>query len=851
MTTLIINGKTYTGDGEKSLLRFLRDDLHITSVKDGCSEGACGTCTVLVNGKKVKACVQKLRLFEGKEVLTVEGLSEHEKSVYEYCFGAAGAVQCGFCIPGMVLCAKALIDENANPTHDEVKKAINGNICRCTGYKKIEEAILLAAEFIREHREVPKEKTELHVNSRFNRPDAAEKVNGDGKYADDLYFDGMIYAKGVRSKYPRALINRIDISKALEHPDCVKILLAKDVPDNIVGHVKKDWDVMIAEGGITRYVGDCLALVATGHLETLDEVVNLVEVDYTELVPITSPEDALKPEAPLLHEDGNIMSKSALVRGDVRGALAKAKYVVTRKYATPHQEHAFMEPECAVALPDGEDGLLLYTGSQSVYDEQREISEMLKVPAEKIRCHSMLVGGGFGGKEDMSVQHLAALMAWYTKKPTKVKFSRQESLAYHTKRHPMHIEITTGCDENGILLGMKAVIIADTGAYASLGGPVLDRACTHAAGPYNYQNVDILGMSVYTNNMVSGAFRGFGAAQSNFAMEQNLNLLAEKVGISSWEIRYRNAIRPGQTLPNGQIADESTGAAECLKAVKDVYETNPRAGIALAWKNSGKGVGIIDTGRCKLVVKEGKVHILTSAACMGQGIAIVCKTIFCETTGVDPNLVIHAAPDTHLTPNSGTSTASRQTVITGEATRVAATKMADDLQKGKTIAELEGQEYFGEYHPMTDGLSSDKKFPVRHVSYSYGAQVVLPNEEGKIERVVAAYDVGTPVNIQSVEGQIEGGMVMGLGYALTEHFQCVDGYCKTKLGTLGLMRAMDVPMLEVYLVQGPGMLPLAYGAKGCGELCMIPTGAACAHAYYKMDGVLRTSMPIQHTFYRK
>lgn len=851
MIKLIVNGKEVTSQEDKSLLSFLREDLRITSAKDGCSEGACGTCTVLVDGKAVKACVQKLSKFEGKTITTVEGLSQREKDVYEYCFGAAGAVQCGFCIPGMIICAKSLLDVNLTPTVSDVKKAIRGNICRCTGYKKIEEAIMMAADFFRENRDIPQIPDELHMNEHFNRPDAAKKVNGTGLYADDLTFDGMLYAKAVRSAYPRARINKIDISKALAHPDCVRILLHKDVPNNKIGHVKQDWDVMIPEGGITRYVGDCLALVAVTKKDKLDEVVNLVEVDYTELTPVTSPQDALRPDAPLIHEDGNVMSKSSLVRGDVKTALANSKYVVTRKYHTPHQEHGFMEPECAVAVPDGDDGLLMYTGSQSVYDEQREISEMLKIPKEKVHSHSMLVGGGFGGKEDMSVQHLAALMAWYEKKPVKVKFSRQESLAYHTKRHPMDIEITTGCDENGILTGMRALIIADTGAYASLGGPVLDRACTHAAGPYNYQNVDILGMSVYTNNMVSGAFRGFGAAQSNFAMEQNLNLLAEMVGISPWEIRYRNAIRPGQILPNGQVADESTGAAECLEAVKEIYESNPRAGIALGWKNSGKGVGIIDSGRCKLQIKDGKIHVLTSAACMGQGIAIMCETILCEETGLSPALVIHEDADTRTTPDSGTSTASRQTVVTGEATRVAAAQLKKDLDEGKTLEDLDGKEYFGEYHPMTDGLTSTKEFPVRHVSYSYGVQVVLPDENGKIEKMVAAYDVGTPVNIQSVEGQIEGGMVMGLGYALTENFRCEDGYCKTKLGTLGLMRATEVPELEVKLVQGPGKIPLAFGAKGCGELCMIPTGAACAHAYYKMDGVLRTSMPIENSFYKK
>ncbi|QXE17710.1 selenium-dependent xanthine dehydrogenase [Clostridium sp. 001] len=851
MFTLNINGKDVASNTDKPLLRFLRDDLKITSAKDGCSEGACGTCTILVDGKAVKACVQKVSKFEGKKILTVEGLSHREKEVYEYCFGEAGAVQCGFCIPGMVICAKALLDVNSNPTKLDVKKAIRGNICRCTGYKKIEEAILMAAKYFRDNLQIPAPVGKLKMNQKFKRVDVDEKVNGTGIFVDDMELPGMIYAKTVRSKYPRAIVNKIDISKAEAHPDCVKILLAKDVPNNIIGHIKQDWDVMIPEGATTRYIGDSLALVATYHKDKLDEVCKLVDVEYTELEPITSPEDALRADAPLIHSDGNIMSRSILQRGNADEAIKNSKYVVTRKYKTPFQEHGFMEPECAIAAPEGEDGILLYSGSQSVYDEQREISNMLKIPKEKIHCHSQLVGGGFGGKEDMSVQHLAALMAWYTKKPVKVKFSRQESLDYHVKRHAMEMEFTTACDENGYLTAMKGVIIADTGAYASLGGPVLQRACTHAAGPYNYQNIDILGMSVYTNNVVAGAFRGFGVTQSCFATENNINLLAEMVGISPWEIRYRNAIRPGQVLPNGQIADKSVAMAECLEAVKDVYESNPYAGIAIAFKNSGTGVGNKDIGRCILSVENGKVHIKTSAACMGQGIATMCTTILCETTGLNPALTVHERADTFHTPDSGTSTASRQTVVTGEAVRRVSEKLKAELHKGLTLFDLEGREFYGEYSAKTDPMGSPKKNPVSHVSYSYGAQVVILNEEGRVEKVVAAYDIGTPVNIQSVEGQIEGGIVMGLGYALTEEFKVEGGYPKTKLGTLGLMRSTDAPELEVILVQSKGKIPEAYGAKGCGELCLIPTAPACSHAYYRLDGKFRSQLPLKETFYKK
>lgn len=848
-----INGKDYESAEDKKLLRFLRDDLHLTATKDGCSEGACGTCTVLVDGAKVKACIPLLSKLAGKKVLTVEGIPEDEMKVYEHCFAEAGAVQCGFCIPGMVISAKSLLDTNLNPTREDVKKAIRGNLCRCTGYKKIEDAILLAADFFREKRAIPEAPKSLHMNEHAKRIDAAEKVNGSGIFADDIHLPGMIYAKGVYSKYPRARVDRIDLSKALQHPDCVKILTKKDVPCNKIGHIKQDWDVMIGEGEITKYVGNVIALVASKNPDTLKEICDLVEVDYTELKPITSPYDALRGDAPLIHPDGNIMSRANLIRGNADEAIKNSKYVVTRKYKTTWQEHGFMEPECCVAIPEGDDGLLLYTTSQSIYDVQRECAAMLQWPREKVHCRAPLVGGGFGGKEDMTVQPYAALMAWVTKKPVKVKYSRQESLDYHVKRHPMEMEFTTACDENGILTGMKGVIIADTGAYASLGGPVLHRACTHAAGPYNYQNVDILGMSVYTNNVVSGAYRGFGVSQSCFATEQNINLLAEMVGIDPWEIRRRNAIKPGDVLPNGQTADPNTNLVACIDAVKDLYYGNKYAGIACGFKNSGTGMGKKDIGRVLLSVEQGKIHIRTSASCMGQGIGQMVLTEICHVSELDPALFIFENADTIRTPDSGTSTASRQTVVTGEAARRAGEKLKMALDAGKSIQDLEGQEFFGEYSVKTDPLGAIKDNPISHVSYSYGTQVIILDENGKITKAVSAFDVGTPVNIQSVEGQIEGGMIMGIGYGVTEKFECIDGYPKSKFGTIGFMRADQAPELDVILCvpKEEDKLPFSLGAKGCGELCMIPTAPACALAYYKLDGKFRQSLPIDDTPYRK
>ncbi|HHT44108.1 MAG TPA: selenium-dependent xanthine dehydrogenase [Fastidiosipila sp.] len=849
MFKLTVNGLERTIEKDMRLIDYLRDELRLTSVKDGCSSGACGTCTVLVDGKKVKTCVQKVSRFDGKSIVTVEGLSQREKDVYVNAFSDAGAVQCGFCIPGMVIAAKALIDENPDPTPEDVKKAIHGNICRCTGYVKIEDAIMRAAKMLRGDKPLSENDATGVIGSHFFRIDAPQKVLGTGQYVDDIELPNMIYAKALRSKYPRARVDAIRIDKALEHPDCVKILKAEDVPFNKTGHIIPDWDVLIAVGDTTRYIGDAIVLVASRNKYTLDEILDLVEVDYTELTPLTSPREALAEDAPKIHENGNLLTHEKINRGDVEKAIKNSAHVVTRTYHTPMTDHAFMEPECAIAIPEGDNRFLLYTASQSVYDEQHEISRMLQLPPENIRSRAQLVGGGFGGKEDMSVQHHAALMAYHTGVPVKVKFSRQESIDYHVKRHAMEMEVTTACDENGKLTATKAVIYSDCGAYASLGGPVLQRACTHAGGPYQFDHFKVDGYCVYTNNVPGGAYRGFGVTQSCFAQEQNLNLLAEKVGLDPWEFRHLNAIRPGQSLPNGQIAGPETAFVECLEAVKDAYYKNANTGIAGSMKNSGIGVGLTDIGRANLVIMDGIVHLRTSAADIGQGIFTIATQIVCETAGIPAEAIVCEAPDTLLTPDSGTTTASRQTLFCGEAARVAATQLRAELDAGKTLADLDGQTFIGEYSGVTDKLGSDKPHPVSHIAYSYGVQVVTMDDDKKVSAVSAAYDVGKVINPALCEGQVEGGVAMGLGFALTENLIMEDGYVKSKYATLGLFRSTQMPPIDVHLVERADYDQLAFGAKGIGEIASIPTAPAVAGALYKMDGKERLTLPLEDTFY--
>lgn len=836
----------------KKLLDFLRDDLRLTSAKDGCSAGACGTCTVLIDGKATRACLFTLGKLEGKKIITAEGLSVREKEVYAYCFADAGAVQCGFCIPGMVMSAKGLLSTNLTPTREEIKKALRGNICRCTGYVKIEDAILSAAEFFRDNKEIPAPVFTGKLGENVFRVDAVEKTLGTGIYVDDMVVEGMLYGKALRAKYPRALVKAIRTERAQAHPDAVRIITAEDIPGQVkCGHLVQDWDTLIAVGLETRYVGDSLAIAVTRTKETLDEVLSLIEVDYEELPPVTSPEQGLAADAPLIHAKGNLLREEILNRGNADAAISKAKHVVSEHYSMPFTEHAFMEPECALAMPEGDDGVLVYSGGQSVYDEQHEISRLLGLRDEKVHVHSCLVGGGFGGKEDMSVQHHAALAAWLIKKPVKIKFSRQESILIHPKRHAMEIDCTVGCDENGKILGAKFYILSDCGAYASLAGPVLQRACTHAGGPYNFQDFHVVGRTVYTNNPPGGAFRGFGVTQSAFAMESSLNLLAEKVGISPWEIRYRNAARTGQILPNGQIADETTGIANCLEAVKEVYENAPYAGIASCFKNAGLGVGIPDTSRCKVSIEEGIAHIRSSAACIGQGMATIILQMFCETSGVTPDKVLVEPPDTFRTPNAGTTTASRQTLVTGEAVTRVARLIKAELSQGKTLEELDGREFYAEYVTETDPMRSEKEFPVSHVAYGYAAQVVELDEQGKVIRVTVAQDLGRVVNPKSAAGQIEGGVVMGLGYGLTEDYPLVGGYPQAKYGTLGLFRATEAPQIDVITLTTEKYGRFANGAKGVGELATVPTAPACQGAYYKLDGVFRTKLPLENTFYRK
>ena len=857
MAVFFVNGQEVRPERNMKLLRYLRDVLHLTSVKDGCSEGACGACTVLIDGYPIRACTPDTDSLDGRHVLTVEGLSDREKELYTYCYGEAGAVQCGFCIPGMVLCTKALLDQNPDPTEADIKNALRNNYCRCTGYIKIFAAVRLAAKYKKLGSVPQPSATDWKLGSSVPRLDVEEKVLGYGKYPDDWYVPGMTYGGAVRAKYARARVLSIDTSRAKALPGVLAVLTAEDIPpegQNKVGHLKKDQYTLIPVGGLVHYLGDAVALVVAQDEATLEKAKKLVQVEYEPLHAIHTPEEARDTtERVYDEEENNVQAYKHVSRGDAAGAIAKSKYVISRHFETPWTEHAFLEPECCVAYKDKDGDVMLLTTDQSSHTTLHECSLLLG--SHKVKVENQLVGGGFGGKEDMSVQHHAALITYVTGLPVKVKLSRPESLLVHPKRHPFWMDFTLGCDENGIIQGVKAKVYSDTGAFASLGGPVLERACTHAAGPYAYENFEIEGTAYYTNNPPAGAFRGFGVTQTCFAMESLLNEMADKVGITPWEIRWRNAIRPGGVLPNGQIVGPETGLAETLEAVKAEYDAAVAAGkpvgLACAMKNAGVGVGIPDWGRCKLIVQDDeKLHIYAGASCIGQGVGTVLVQMIVTNTPLRRDQIVYERSNTWIAPDSGDTSGSRQTLVTGEACRRACEKFCAAYHGD--MKALVGQEFYGEYLAKTDKLGADVPNPVSHVAYGYATQVcILDPKTRKIEKMIAAHDVGKAVNPRSCEGQIEGGVVMSMGFALREQYP-IDESCKPidKYGKLGLFRAHEIPDIEAIVIDKPG-LDKACGAIGIGEITSIPTAPAIADAYFRLDGERRESLPLAHTPYER
>ena len=817
----------------ESLLELLRERLGLRSMKDGCApEGSCGACTVLVDGRAVVSCAQKATRVEGKEVVTLEGLPDEARKQWSECFTAAGASQCGFCSPGIVMKAEALLRKNPQPTREEISHALLGNLCRCTGYAKIVEAVQLVAAS-RRGEPLPEPDRSGRVGTRSARYKAPELALGEAPFVADLVEPGMLHGALRLSDHPRARVLRLDTSRAEAHPGVVAVVTADDVPgERTQGLITKDWRQLVAVGEETAYVGDVIAAVAAETRRAAREAAALVDVEYEVLEPVTSP----------FEYRARQLSCSTVVRGDTDAALAEAAHVVTQTYRTQFVEHAFLEPESSLATPEGRT-LHVYSQGQGAWEDRRQIASFLGLPEERVRVTQVSTGGAFGAKEDLNVQTHASLLATTTGRPVLVTLSREESLRFHSKRHAMWLEYTAGCDDDGHLVAVRARITGDTGAYASVGEKVLERAAGHACGAYRVPNVDVVAKAVYTNNPPCGAMRGFGVNQSNFAMEGVLDLLAERVGIDGWEIRWRNALEVGDRFATGQKLGPGVGLKKTLLAVRDVYRGARFAGIACGVKNTGIGNGMAEHGRAILQPgADGTVTLRHSWTEMGQGVHTVLQQMACEELGLPPERIL-VVVDTERELDTGQTTASRSTVLGGLAVLDAARKLKAAMN-GHALEALAGREFRGEV--TVDWTTTlDVEEPVTHFAYGWATQVVILDGDGRIEKVIAAHDVGRAINPTLVEGQIEGAVHMGLGQALSEEFvveRCVPA--TTTLKSLHIIPPTGMPPVECILVEEP-QPEGPFGAKGVGEAALVPTAAATAAALHAFDGIRRTRLPMK------
>ncbi len=840
-----VNGAAATAAADHPhLLSALREELDITSAKDGCSpQGQCGCCTVLMDGKAIQACLVSMDKADGKNIVTLEGFDQEERDRYAKAFAAKGALQCGFCTPGIVVRAKALVDQKGTDLDRRtIEGRLGAHLCRCTGYASIIDAIELLAS----GDEIPEPAMEGGVGASGMKYESAELALGDRGYIDDIRIENLAHAALRLADHARADVLSIDTTAAEALPGVVGVFTAADVPGELrVGLIHKDWPVFIPVGGRTSYLGDVMAIVVAEDLKTAREAADLVEVRYTVHQPFTDAMTALaSPDDAVWGLDGNVLSISKYARGDFAEAYAAAAHTVHEVFETQRVEHAFLEPESTLVVPDG-DELHMYSGGQGVWDDRDQTASVLGVEASTITAELVSNGGAFGGKEDMSNQAQTALAAKLTGRPVRCTLTREQSFFIHAKRHPIHIESWAGCDPEGTVTALKVRMVGDSGPYASVGMKVLERAAGHASGPYVVPNIDVEATAVRTNNSVCGAFRGFGANQAQFAMEGVMDRLAEKVGISGWEIRSRNVIEPGVVWGPGQIMDDgSAGARQCLEAIKPAYHEAKAAGkavgLGLALKNSGLGNGFLEIARAVVHHREdGIVEVRHCWTEMGQGVHTVAMQVASQELDIPPDR-IRVVVDTSRELGAGQTTGSRGTLMAAGSVQAAChAAVAGGCQVGV--------DYPGEYRvDWTNKLGDDVENPVLHSAFGYAAQVVIANPEtGDIEKVVAAHDVGKAVNPLLCRGQIEGSIHMGLGYALTEDFPTDETGHPTNmtLRSLGILRPKDIPEMEVILVEAP-QPKSPYGIKGVGEIGLVPTAGAVAAALHEVDGKWRSRLPL-------
>jgi selenium-dependent xanthine dehydrogenase len=927
--SLIVNGTPYSLESTpgETLSTLLRERLRLTGTKIGCDEAECGACTVLVDGEPIMSCIYPAERADGKIIVTIEGLAalapiplpqgegqEVREKLHplQEAFVEHGAVQCGFCIPGQIMTAYALLKRNPNPDSSEIRFALKDTLCRCAGYPSIENAILAAAESLRTGESIKKPNIpdSIHnhkvVGHSHIRPEAVEKVTGKAVFTDDLVFDGMLYAKVRRAMIPHGILKKLDISKAKGLPGVVAVLTAEDIPgEHNHGLVIYDWPVMVGIGERVRYVGDALAIVAAESQGIADQASALIEAEFDIQPVITNPVQARQEGVPQLHEKGNLLKHIKVRKGDMDKGFAESDVILEHTFHTPITEHAFLEPECSIGVPLPDGRMEIYVGSQIPHQDRTQVARVMGWPEERVRVVGQLMGGGFGGKEDVMGQIHVAMLANATQRPVKLLFDRHESLLVHPKRHATQIRIKVGSKKNGRLVAMDTELYGDTGAYASLGEKVMTRATTHSAGPYDIPNVRADCYAMYTNNPPAGAFRGFGVTQSAFAVESMIDMLAEKLNIDSVELRRINSLHVGSITNTGQELRESVGLMECIDKVDaEMRKLNPlpfmpivdtarpnlvRAwGFAAAYKNTGLGGGAPDiSGADVELYEDGTFEVRSSAAELGQGLVTVMRLVVAEEMSVPPEQVRVLVMDTDLTPNGGPTTASRQTYVTGNASRYAAKTLRDAISAAMaekydvrpeqirfedgivhvnghsmTYAEIAKEmKALGQQPRIRYEYEAPKTQPLgtggdMHFAFSFGVQAaeVEVNKltgEVRVLRIISANDVGMAVNPLGLQGQVEGGVMMGLGNALTEEFIMDNGNVVTDyLARYRIPGIMLTPEITSIIVEHP-TAEGPYGAKGVGEICSIPTTPAITNAIYNAVGVRVDRTPVDQELIAK
>jgi xanthine dehydrogenase molybdenum-binding subunit len=893
MSTLrmTVNGKAVELDVPESrfLADVLRRDLQLTGTKIGCNEAECGICSVLVDGTPVVSCVYPAFKAQGASIETIENLSQDGAlHPLQQAFLDHGAVQCGICTPGLIMTSKALIDEKQAAgeavTEEHIEVALKDTYCRCTGYRSVMRAILQASG-----QDVPADfpatrAANKSVGKAVPNPDARAKITGKARYTDDYRFPGTLHALTKRAGLAHARICSIETSAARALSGVHAVLTHEDVPgSNRHGLVINDWPVLC--GDKIRYAGDAVAIVAADSEEIAAAALKLIEVHYEELPAVSDAITAARTDAPQVHDgrtDGNLLKHIKVNKGDIDAGLAAADVIVDQTYRTPATEHLFLEPECSIAVPAGydprnfggaydarasrgetagHDKTTIYVGSQIPYQDRDQTAAALGIDAESVRVVATLTGGGFGGKEDITGQIHAALLAEKTQRPVKMLYSRQESLLVHPKRHATVIRIRTGATTAGKLTAVEATLYGDGGAYASLSEKVLTRATTHAAGPYDVPNVKVDCFAMYTNNAPSGAFRGFGVTQSCFAVESNMDRLAEELGLDAVEFRRLNALDVGSVTSTGQVMRESVGLNECIdKVERDMHSDDFRWtweeggrrfawGVAVGYKNTGLGGGAPDKASAEVEVwldpnKGTTAEVRTSSAEMGQGLPAVLAACVAEELDIPSSAVNVLLGDTDYCPDGGPTTASRQTFVSGNAARLAAREAAKKLPGAKPDDKIVVRYDYEAPATQPLGTPGDMHFAFGFCAQAALCEIDLKTGEVHVRRIIAAHDVGRAINPLTLAGQIEGGIVMCIGYTLTEHYiqenakPWTNVMARYKMPSITHTPTITSHIVEHEVASGP------YGAKGVGELPSIPTSAAITNAIYRATGVRVRSLPV-------